>query len=378
MSFDFPGLGRATGSVAERFLLFVEQLEQAILLLESGRVARQRMALVALDNLAEGLIFHHLQKIFLASDEPTWVKHREFPAKERREAHRSFNKRVELAAEKLESVMPVYFPERILDAHDTVVFRVGHHYRNPIYHQDRHNPTLVHPVGRLYAQAVGRAFVRSHRSGWAERSSPAFMQEIAQLGWQGRSDNYFDARAAADAIIARICDPLTVEGSVLRTELADDIAYRCDIIDEDINMLRRDAFIELEDFLVQVQDWAANRGDEEMLRLQEEHRNLEEHAKTAGTFDETTLKAMRDLEHQQWVHLFGPEREVKAKVDLQSHVSIRSKGERLRSSRTPEAHLLEQYRQLDDDLQILESAVDVMLFETDRRAWAEEDRARGN
>lgn len=378
MNLDFPGLGRATGNLADRFVLFVEQLVQAILLLESGRIARQRMALVALDNLAEGLIFHHLQKAFLASDEPTWVKHREFPARERREAHRSFNKRVELAAEKLESVMPVYFPDRILDAHDAIVFRVAHHYRNPIYHQDRHNPTLIHPMGRLYAQAVGRAFVRSHRTGWTELSTPAFMQEIAQLGWQGRRDKYFDPRAAAEAIIARICDPLTVDGTVLRTELADDIAYRCDVIHDDIHTLRRDAFIELEDFLVHVQDWAANRGDEEMLRLREEHRKLEEQAKTAGTFDEATLKAMRDLEHQQWVHLFGPDREVKTKVDLQSHISIRSKGERLRSSRTTEARLLERYRQLDDELQILEAAVDFMMFETDRRAWAEEDRARGN
>jgi hypothetical protein len=371
-------MGRATGSVADRFLLFVEQLEQAILLLESGRIARQRMALVALDNLAEGLIFHHLQKVFLASDEPTWVKHREFPAKERREAHRSFNKRVELSAEKLESVMPAYFPEHILDAHDAVVFRVAHHYRNPIYHEDRHNPTLIHPVGRLYAQAVGRAFVRSHRWGWAELSAPAFMREIAELGWHGRGDMYFDPRAAAEAITARICDPLTLDGAILRSELADDIAYRCDVVDDDIQTLRRDAFIELEDFVVQVQDWAANRGDEELIRLQEEHRKLEEQGKAAGTFEEKTLKAMRDLERQQWVHLFGPDREVKTKVDLQSHKSIFSKGERLRSSRATEAHLLEQYQQLDDELQIVEAAIDFMMFETDRRAWAEEDRARGN
>jgi hypothetical protein len=371
-------MGRATGSVSDRFLLFVEQLEQAIVLLESGRIARQRMALVALDNLAEGLVFRHLEKVFLASDEPTWVEHREFPAKERLEAHRSFSKRVELAAEELESVMPVYFPERILDAHDAVVFRVAHHYRNPIYHQDRHNPTLIHPVGRLYAQAVGRAFVRLHRRGWAEFSPPAFMKEIARLGWQGRGDNYFDPREAAEAITARISDPLTVDGAVLRTELADEIAYRCDVLDEDIHTLRRDAFLEPEDFLVHVQDWAANRGDEEMLRLQDEHRKLEEQAKVAGTFDDATLKAMRDLEHQQWVHLFGPDREVKTKVDLQSHIVIRRKGERLRGSRGTEAHLLERYQQLDDELQILEAAIDFMIFETDRQAWAEEDRARGN
>lgn len=368
MSLDFPGFGRASGDIADRFLLFVEQLEQAILLLDSGRIARQRMAVVTLDNLAEGLIFHHLQNVFLASDEPTWVKHREFPAKERREAHRSFNKRVELAAEQFESVMPVYFPDRILDAHDAVVFRVAHHYRNPIYHEDRHNGALVDPMGRLYAQAVGRAFIRSHRSGLAVSATPSFMQEIAQLGWQGRGDNYFDPRAAAEAIITRICDPLIVDGALLRTQLADDLAERCDIIDEDIDALRRDTFIALEDFLVQVQDWAANRGDEEMLRLREEQRKLE--AEAAGTFDDANLKAMRELEQQQWVHLFGPDQEVRTKVDLHSHVSIRRKGERLRSSRTKEANLLEQYRQLDDELQILEAAVDFMLFENDRRTSA--------
>jgi hypothetical protein len=186
------------------------------------------------------------------------------------------------------------------------------------------------------------------------------------------------ASATRRSITARIYDPLTVDGAVLRTELADDIAYRCDVVDEDIQTLRRDAFIELEGFLVQVQDWAANRGDEELIRLQEEHRKLEEQAKAASTVEDETLKAMRDLEHQQWVHLFGPDREVKTKVDLQSHISIRSKGMRLRSSRSTEAHLLEQYQQLDDELQILEAAIDFMMFETERRAWAEEDRARGN
>ncbi|MEX2375289.1 MAG: hypothetical protein WD942_06840 [Dehalococcoidia bacterium] len=377
MSFDFPGLGRATGNVADRFLLFIEQLEQALLLLESDRIARQRMALVALDNLAEGLIFHHLQKVFLAGDEPTWVEHREFSASERRRAGRSFNKRVELATEKLESAPPVYFPDRILDAHDAIVFRVAHHYRNPIYHQDRHNPTLILPVGRLYAQAVGRAFVRSHRGGWAVSSSSAFMQELSQLGWRGRGDTYFEPRAAAEAIIARTCDPLAVDVAALRTELADDIAYRCEIIDEDFHLLRRDSFIELEDFLVTVQDWAAHRGDEEMLRLSTKHRELKGRAKAIGTFDEATLKAMRDLEHQQWVHLFGPNREVKTKVDLQSHISIGSRGERLRSSRATEAHLLEQYQRLDDELQLLEAAIDFMMFETDRQTWAEQDRTRG-
>ncbi len=213
MSFDFPGVGARRGNLWDRFLLFVEQLEQAIDLLESGRVARQRMALVALDTLAEGVLFRHMETVFLASDESTWVEHRTFPARERRAAHERFNKRVAIAAEKLESVPPVYYPERILDEHDAVVFRVAHHYRNPVYHEDRHNPTLIHPVGRLYAQAVGRAFVRSHRWGYAVLSSPSFMKEIA-------------------------------------------------CVDDDIDGLCRDAAdLDLGQFLVQVQDWAANRGE---------------------------------------------------------------------------------------------------------------------
>lgn len=367
MSFDFPGLGRAMGSIADRFLLFTEQLEQAILLLESGRIARQRMALVALDNLAEGLIFHHLQRIFLASDEPTWVEHREFSASERRKAGRSFNKRVELAAETLESRSPVIFPDCILDAHDAAVFRVAHHYRNPIYHADRHNQTLLLPVGRLYAQAVGRAFVRSHRGGWAMTCSSAFMETIAHLGWRGRGDTYFEPRAAAETIIARLCDQLTVDGGVLHTELADDIAYRCEAIYEDIRILRRDSNVELEEFLVDVQDWPANRGDEEMLRFSAEHRKLEEQAKAVG-MDDTIQEATRNLERQQWEHLFGPDREVTTKVDLQSHISIGRQGERLRRPRGSEVRLLESYQKLDDELQFLETAIDFMLLQLDRQA----------
>lgn len=367
MSFDFPHVGDRREDHRQRFLRFVEQLEQAVALLESGRVALQWMALVALDNLAEGLLFRHLEKVFLASDEPTRVEHRAFPARERRAAREQFNKRVEFAREKLESVMPVYFPERILDTHDAVVFRVTHHYRNPIYHQDRHNPTLIHPVGRLYVQAVGRAFIRSHRWGWAVFSPPAFMQEIAQIGWDGRGDGAFDPRQAAEAIMPRICDPLTVDGDLLRMELADDLAYRCDIIDEELAILRRDAILGLEEFLVLVQDWAANRGDEEMLRLQEEHRKLEKQAEADGTFDPATAAAIREIEHQQWIHLFGPDRQVRAKVDLQSHTVIRRKGERLRGWRSNEAWLLERYQQLDDELQLLEAAVDMMMAETDRR-----------
>ena len=64
-------------------------------------------------------------------------------------------------------------------------------------------------------------------------------------------------------------------------------------------------------------------------------------------------------------------------MDLQSHSRILRKAERLRGWEGTEAHLLERYQQLDDELQILEAAIDMMMAETDRRASAEEDRVRG-
>lgn len=240
MTFDFPDLGGRRGDTTERFLSFVEQLEQAVALLESGRPPLQRMALVALDTLAEGLLFCHMEEVFLASDEPTWVEHRTFAAKERRSARERFNKRAAIATEKLESASPVYYPERILNEHDAAVFRVAHHYRNPAYHEDRHNPTLIHPVGRLYAQATGRAFTLSHRAGWGVSTRSSFMNEIARLGLSSSVDRSFYPREAAQAITSRICDPLTLDDEILRAELEEDIAYRCDIVADTLDGLRRD------------------------------------------------------------------------------------------------------------------------------------------
>jgi len=194
------------------------------------------------------------------------------------------------------------------------------------------------------------------------------MEEIARLGWRGEERGFFYPRDASEVIMSRICDPLVVDGAVLRTELADDVAYRCDIILEGIQALRRDAFLDVGEFLGHVQDWASNRGDEEVLRLQEEHRKLEQQARVAGTVDQGTQDAMRDIERKQWARIFGPGRQVKAKVDLDTHTKIRRKGERLRGWRNTEARLLERYQQLDDKLELLEAAVDMMLVETDRRA----------
>jgi hypothetical protein len=170
------------------------------------------------------------------------------------------------------------FPKPILDTHDSVVVRVAHHYRNPIYHQDRHNPTLIHPVGRLYAQAVGRAFIRSHRQGWAVSSPAVFMEEIARIGWQNSDPGLLDPRQAP-----------------------------------------------------------------------------------------TTAAAIKEIEHQQWTHVFGSERHVRTKIDLSLAALSDARANDSGGWRSSEARLLERYQQLDDELQLLEAAIDMMMVETDRR-----------
>jgi hypothetical protein len=205
------------------------------------------------------------------------------------------------------------------------------------------------------------------------------MEEVARLGLNTSVDRYFYPREAAQAITSRICDTLTVDSKILRAELEEDIVYRCDVLADSLAGLRRDGLDDhqLNKFIVDAQDWAANRGDETLLRLQAEHKALRDQSMENGTFDPATLEAMKEPEQQQWNHLFGPGQQVIARVDLQSHVRIRKDAERLRAWSGGEVGLLAKYQELDSALELLENAVYFMLWQWDRRIWAEENRMRG-
>jgi hypothetical protein len=107
-----------------------------------------------------------------------------------------------------------------------------------------------------------------------------------------------------------------------------------------------------------------------LLKLKAEHQALVRKGEAAGSFDEDTLKAMRELEHQQWVHLFGPDRELTVKADLETHLRVRKKVARLRRWRGTQAGLLDGYQRLDDELQLLEAALSFMMAEVDRGSSA--------
>lgn len=145
----------------DRFLLFAEQLEEVREMLLGDTVVKSRMAIILLDNLASILLLEHSRRLFEASEGSWWMKMKRFSAKERRRIEGDFSRQVTLAA--TDSDAPSFTrPERLLDEGDAAILRIAHQYRNPIYHEDRHNPALLPVLGRLYLAAVARAFARSY------------------------------------------------------------------------------------------------------------------------------------------------------------------------------------------------------------------------
>jgi hypothetical protein len=140
--------------------LFAEQLDLAVQMVHAGGVARGRMALVATDNLAEVLLYRHIQLTFLASEEVGHFVVPRYDQRERQRLRQEFDRRVTLATIEHTAAMTFMYPKPILDTSDATIFRVAHRYRNAIYHED---PSISLPWVELGAS-------RSAKWGAAESS----------------------------------------------------------------------------------------------------------------------------------------------------------------------------------------------------------------
>jgi len=58
----------------DRLIVFGEQLEVAVELLTAGTLAKARMALVAVDNLADLLLPQHADPVFLSGEGSWWYR----------------------------------------------------------------------------------------------------------------------------------------------------------------------------------------------------------------------------------------------------------------------------------------------------------------
>jgi hypothetical protein len=377
MDLDFPDVSGRRSDKIESFCLFVEQLEEAVQSLRSGRLARQRMALVALDNLAEVLLHEFAQQIFLTSDQAAWLPGPRFTQRKRRRMGADFRRRVSLASQ---SPAPSgFYPQPLLDDLDASIFRVAHRYRNDVYHAGRHNRALIEPLSQMYAQAVSRAFVRSQPEvTMGGGSIVERVQELDRFDWrEGMTGEVFIPRVAAARIVSQICSFPDLVPSDLASKLSRDLDGRCFALADDLDELKRARLDDgaIASMLESAQLWAAHRGDEEILRLQEERQDLIFGLEPAKT-DDARREALETLERAELERVATLVRGFVFRLTLQDVEAIRSRATTLlQLDSVP--RIVQRYHQLDEHLDQLELAIDWMLLEWDRLVQFEVDLLRG-
>jgi hypothetical protein len=380
--FEFPDLLCRNGDSVDRFFFFVEQLLLSVEMLQSDRLAQQRLTLVAVDNLAEVLLSEHAERWFYQSDEATWMEMPTFTTKERRAITRQFEKRVDLALREADGRLAYRFPKPLVNEFDGIVMKVGHRYRNDLYHVGRHNPTLLVPLTGLYAQAVARMFPRSFHVDVGLKISQSQESQLRSWGWQPEeNENYFRPRAAAQQISSRVGASISVNNTQLASDLTDDLEARCDDLSESIDGFRIDRLStsEIEERLKQALLWGATRGDQVLIRLKEEQRRLVESPVPKDEPGRTAFEQrLRANEQAQWEHIMKTEREFVAPFDLHSIEKFRRRAALLSGLHARLPALLERYQGLDGDLSVLEGSIAWMSFTWDKYLDEQFERSRGN
>lgn len=212
----------------DRFVTFAEQLDVAADLVAADTLPKARMALVAVDNLADLLLHRHAERVFAASERSWWHEHRRFTRVERQRILNDFRRLLKIAGQRWDMAWQKI--EVVVPAEDSPILRIGRSYRNAVYHKDRHNAALIQPLTILYMQAVGRAFSRFYEPGtaWsttAERVAPlhAFGYSLPERELGGRM---FEFRGAAETVTEAITGRFDVPLAPLRTWLAADLVTR--------------------------------------------------------------------------------------------------------------------------------------------------------
>jgi hypothetical protein len=359
---------------------FAEQLEEVVELERSGRGPKQRIALVAADSLAEVVLYRHALSFFEASEGAVWWRPDAYPLERRRAILRDFRRKVALGEKRVDGPMTFHYPEPVLDRFDATVFRIAHSYRNAVHHRGDHNAALAGPLTRLYAGAVGRSFVRSIRGNSNmggvsdERLAP-----VVALGWHQSAPGQIAPRAAAMEIMDRVCGSLEVERGSLCARLREDLEERADQIDGRLNALRRlgldDVYLALTLGGAQVR--AAHSADNVLVRLQEQEaeimRSLMATEEEAGDDTYRRVEAIRQSRSERMDELTA---QFEPLVDLGTSLRVRQSARHLGRARDVSA-LVVRYQPLDEQLDVLAGAVDVVVRDWERQVEDEIDRRRG-
>jgi hypothetical protein len=347
----------------DRFIVLVEQLDLAAELVAAGSLAKARMALVAADNLAELLLNRQARAVFESSEGSHWIRRRRYGSKERERILGDFKRKVALALRPADG--PIWRSvEPILDEGDAALMRVAHRYRNGVYHEDRHNETLLAPLSALYLQAVGRAFCRGYRPGSAvggglrDRVTPLERWGYKLIDQQARPET-FEFRAAAEQVVARICDPMEVRLRELTALLEEDLLLRNSQVRRRAELLLQDGMApeRLDFVIVWSQFWEAHGADETAQRLDERGRRLSDLLREAEEDSRQEIEGeLGEVEAARIARWHELQEGFKAEVSTETTEEIARLAPRLGQASTA-ASMLERYERLDNRLRALEEAV---------------------
>ena len=131
----------------EKFREYVDVLEAVRELLGTQTHARVRLALVALDGLAEAFMFRLCSELFSRDEFYARIVPPRFSRKQKNAASFRHPAKLSLLRE-----------EGLIGSEDVAVLDVAHGYRNRAVHHDVHNPRAGLAISALLIGAVGRLF----------------------------------------------------------------------------------------------------------------------------------------------------------------------------------------------------------------------------
>lgn len=355
---------------AAEYSAFLLELQHAVDLLTKGGVVAERMALTITDSLAERLLYQHAQRCFSAADAKVGILVDPFPAERRAKILSDFRKRVQLALTDEEFFV---FISPLLDEPDADIFRLAHDYRGPSYHRGEHNSALAGPLGWLYVEAVGRAFVRAMKRSFSTFDS----ESVRDLDRYREEGGPLTPGHESAQLVKAIASHRAVDRKELARQLCLDTESRLIAVESIIEGLRRDLDKErLEELIAAAQHWAEHRGDDQLHALARERQALENEAERQEEIGEELAKEILANELAQYERMQELKEKTTIRVDLGSPGAICRRAAGF-SGKTSVAELLHAYSEADDLLTELESAVEWVQYSWERSVEQAVDEARG-
>jgi hypothetical protein len=345
----------------ERFVTFAEQLDVAADLVRADTLPKARMALVAVDNLADLLLHRHAERVFAAGERSWWHEHRRFTRVERDRIHKDFRSLLKIAGQSWEMAWERL--DVVVTAADSPVIRVGHSYRNGVYHEDRHNAALIQPLTILYMQAVGRAFSHSYRPGTAWSTTADRVASLQQFGYSlpdgELGGRMFEFRGAAETVTAEITGKFDVALPPLRTWLADDLVARTVRVARIAVGLLEDGMPD-ERFAFAFNwtlFWNACGADPEAMALQARREELSSEVRGSSGEDVTSTRDLYEQTNRAYIARWHElQRAFRQPVQWHDIPRVGKRAEKLGSAKSLPS-LLERYEQLDREVTSLENGV---------------------